>query len=356
MLPVIRDLVAEGVRVSMDTTRAAVAEAAVEAGAHDGQRRLRRAGRPRDGRDGRRGPGAVDPHALARAQRPHERARQLRPTSSARCAPSWSARVDAAVLAGVDPARLVLDPGLGFAKTAEHNWALLRRLDVLTALGFPVLVGASRKRFLGQLLADADGAPRPPAGRDVATAAVSALAAAAGAWGVRVHDVDTLDGRGARWRRRGGAGRPGRETGPEDDRERRPEMTDRIELRGLRVRGHHGVFEHERRDGQDFVVDVMVWMDLRAPPRRPTTSPTPWTTARSPQRAAAIVGGEPCDLIEAVAGRVADDVWPTAACRPSRSSCTSRRRRSRWSSPTSPWSVARRSAAPAAGGRIDPAQ
>jgi dihydropteroate synthase len=98
------------------------------------------------------------------------------------------ARVDAAVLAGVDPDRIVLDPGLGFAKTPAHNWALLRRLDVFVGLGFPVLVGASRKRFLGELLADAAG-PRPPAGRDGATAALSALVATAGAWGVRVHDV-----------------------------------------------------------------------------------------------------------------------------------------------------------------------
>jgi len=98
-------------------------------------------------------------------------------------------RVDAAVLAGVDPALLVLDPGLGFAKNAGHNWTLLRRLDVLLALGFPVLVGASRKRFLGQLLADAEGVARPPAGRDTATAVITGLAADRGAWGVRVHDV-----------------------------------------------------------------------------------------------------------------------------------------------------------------------
>ena len=99
------------------------------------------------------------------------------------------ARVDAAVLAGVDPALLLLDPGLGFAKNAAHNWTLLRRLDVLLALGFPVLVGASRKRFLGQLLADADGTLRPPAGRDLATAVITGMAADRGAWGVRVHDV-----------------------------------------------------------------------------------------------------------------------------------------------------------------------
>ena len=100
-----------------------------------------------------------------------------------------SARVDAALAAGVRASSLVLDPGLGFAKTAEHNWALLQRLDVLQKLGFPVLVGASRKRFLGRLLADTDGTLRPPDGREDATAAVSALSAMAGAWGVRVHDV-----------------------------------------------------------------------------------------------------------------------------------------------------------------------
>ncbi|MEO6204371.1 MAG: dihydropteroate synthase, partial [Mycobacteriales bacterium] len=79
---------------------------------------------------------------------------------------------------------IVLDPGLGFAKTAEHNWALLQRISALTALGRPLLIGASRKAFLGALL---DG--RPEAGRDAASAAVTALAAQAGAWAVRVHDV-----------------------------------------------------------------------------------------------------------------------------------------------------------------------
>jgi dihydropteroate synthase len=81
---------------------------------------------------------------------------------------------------------------LGFAKTAAHNWALLAALPDLAARGFPVLVGASRKRFLGSLLGSLDDEgpeTRPPDGREVATAAVSALAAANGAWGVRVHDV-----------------------------------------------------------------------------------------------------------------------------------------------------------------------
>jgi dihydropteroate synthase len=100
-----------------------------------------------------------------------------------------SARVDAAVSAGVDAARLVLDPGLGFAKEAAHNWALLAALPRVVALGLPVLVGSSRKSFLGRLLAAPDGALRPAAGRDAATLAATVLAAEAGAWGVRVHDA-----------------------------------------------------------------------------------------------------------------------------------------------------------------------
>lgn len=93
--------------------------------------------------------------------------------------------------AGVDPGRVILDPGLGFAKHAGHDWRLLAELRVLLAAGFPVLVGASRKRFIGAAMSGcADGGPGSvPRGRDAAPAAVSALAAAAGAACVRVHDV-----------------------------------------------------------------------------------------------------------------------------------------------------------------------
>jgi dihydropteroate synthase len=87
------------------------------------------------------------------------------------------------------PDRLVLDPGLGFAKDTDHNWALLAALPALMSDGYPVLVGASRKRFLGALLADASGTPRPIEERDDATDAVTALAALQGVWAVRVHDV-----------------------------------------------------------------------------------------------------------------------------------------------------------------------
>ena len=100
------------------------------------------------------------------------------------------ARLDALAAAGVDLDRVVLDPGLGFAKDAGHNWALLANLAGLAGLGRPLLVGASRKGFLGALLADADGAPRPVEDRDVATAVVSAAVADLDAvWAVRVHAV-----------------------------------------------------------------------------------------------------------------------------------------------------------------------
>ena len=98
-------------------------------------------------------------------------------------------RRDAALAAGISRDRIVLDPGLGFAKNSAHNWELLNHLGELTAIGLPLLVGASRKRFIGSALAAADGEPRGVDQRDAGTHAVSALAAAAGVWGVRVHEV-----------------------------------------------------------------------------------------------------------------------------------------------------------------------
>ena len=186
--PVVRALVAEGVPVSIDTTRAAVAEAALDAGA-----RL-----VNDVSGGLADPAMAGLVAAARVPwvLMHWRGHSARMQENAgyedvvaEVREELVERVDAAVLAGVDPDRIVLDPGLGFAKNAAHNWALLRTLRAITSLGFPVLVGASRKRFLGALLADHDGVARPPEGREVATTAVSALAAVNGAWGVRVHDV-----------------------------------------------------------------------------------------------------------------------------------------------------------------------
>ncbi len=94
-------------------------------------------------------------------------------------------RVAELIVSGVRPDRIILDPGIGFAKNSAQNWKLLANLPALATIGYPVLIGASRKKFLGELLPE--GAPTKD--RDPATATISALAAQAGAWGVRVHDV-----------------------------------------------------------------------------------------------------------------------------------------------------------------------
>ncbi|RJK96152.1 dihydropteroate synthase [Vallicoccus soli] len=193
VLPVVRALAAAGVAVSIDTMRASTAEAALAAGAvlvNDVSGGLADPDVPRVVA------AAGVPYVLMHWRGHSERMQELAAYGDvvADVRDELAARLVAVVAAGVEPARVVLDPGLGFAKTAAHNWALLARLGELAALGRPLLVGASRKAFLGALLADPDGTPRPAARRDAATAAVSALAAAAGAWCVRVHDVPgTLD-------------------------------------------------------------------------------------------------------------------------------------------------------------------
>lgn len=189
VIPVIKELAAQGITVSVDTMHAGVARAALESGA----------AMVNDVSGGRADPAMADvlveadvPWVLMHwrsvsAESPH----QVPPYRDvvAEVRDELMAGVDTAVAAGVNPAKLIVDPGLGFAKSAQDNWALLHALPELVAGGFPVLVGASRKRFLGSLLADPQGAVRPPDGRETATAVVSALAALHGAWGVRVHDV-----------------------------------------------------------------------------------------------------------------------------------------------------------------------
>ncbi|MDY6871610.1 MAG: dihydropteroate synthase [Actinomycetota bacterium] len=189
IIPVVEALAAAGITVSIDTMRARVASAALEHGAAI----------VNDVSGGRADPDMARAVADARvpwilmhwrsvtAERPHQVPEYDDVVGEVRT--ELLASVDAAVAAGVDPMNLIIDPGLGFAKTGQHNWALLHALPELVATEIPVLVGASRKRFLGALLADAYGAVRPPDGRETATAVISALAALHGAWGVRVHDV-----------------------------------------------------------------------------------------------------------------------------------------------------------------------
>ncbi|WP_158887551.1 dihydropteroate synthase [Amycolatopsis anabasis] len=203
VLPVIRALAADGLRLSVDTTRAAVASAALEAGA---QVINDVSGGLADPEMAKVAAASGAPYVLMhwRGHSKDMNALAAYTDVVAEVRAELSARVDEALAAGVAPESIVLDPGLGFAKHAEHDWALLHGLESVLSMGFPVLVGASRKRFLGRLLSDVDGSPRPPDGREDATAAVSALAAAAGAWGVRVHEVGaSLDAVlvAAAWRR-----------------------------------------------------------------------------------------------------------------------------------------------------------
>ncbi|MFI5620989.1 dihydropteroate synthase [Streptomyces sp. NPDC051567] len=189
VVPVVRGLAAEGVTVSVDTMRAAVAARAVAAGAV----------LVNDVSGGLADPGMVA--AVAAAEVPfvvmHWRGFSAGMNGLAvyedvvaEVTAELRERIDAVVAGGIAPDRLVVDPGLGFAKNAEHDLALVAHLPELRALGLPLLVAASRKRFLGRVLAGADGAAPPPAReRDAATAAVSAIAAHQGAWAVRVHEV-----------------------------------------------------------------------------------------------------------------------------------------------------------------------
>lgn len=188
VLPVIEQLVAHGATVSIDTTRAVVAEAAVERGAaivNDVSGGL--ADDEMYGVVARTGAVYVAMHWRGHADVMDDLDDYDDVVTDVRR--ELAARVAALRAAGVRDEQVVLDPGLGFAKAGSSNWPLLARLPELVADGFPVLVGASRKRFLGHLLAGPDGEPAPPLARDRATAAVSALAAAAGAWCVRVHEV-----------------------------------------------------------------------------------------------------------------------------------------------------------------------
>jgi dihydropteroate synthase len=188
VVPVITALAEAGATVSVDTMRAEVAVAAIAAGAsivNDVSG------------------GLADPEMLAAVAGTdaayvlmHWRGHADEMTALAaydsvvdRVRAELAERLAAADAAGLVRDRIVLDPGLGFAKTADHNWALLAHLEEIESLGRPLLVGASRKSFLGRLLADRDGEPRPTDARQHADTAVVAHCASHGVWGVRVHDV-----------------------------------------------------------------------------------------------------------------------------------------------------------------------
>jgi dihydropteroate synthase len=198
VVPVISALAATGAVVSVDTMRAEVARAALDAGATI----------VNDVSGGLADPAMLEVVAASQATyvAMHWRAHSDHMQDLAAydgpagvvgaVREELSVRVRAMLAAGIDRERIVLDPGLGFAKRGDHNWDLLRGLDALRDLGFPLLVGASRKQFLGSLLAAADGTPRAVDEREYAGTALTLLLAQRRVWGLRVHDVrashDTL--------------------------------------------------------------------------------------------------------------------------------------------------------------------
>ncbi|TCK41385.1 dihydropteroate synthase [Leucobacter luti] len=317
VLPVITALTAAGIAVSIDTIHATTAAAAVAAGAryindvsgglHDPAMRGVAAEASRD-----HGVTFIVGHWRGIPDRAHQRSDYADVVAEVRDALAQLAA--AARAAGVAAEHLVLDPGLGFDKTGTDGWRLLAQLDQLTSLGYPVLVGASRKRMLAEVLAEL--APQAGAGshtgadpRDLATAVVSALAAGAGAWGVRVHDVSgsaqalAIAGAWAAGAAPAGAA-PAAVAGPGVDHAPAPHTADRITLTGLEVFAHHGVFDFERERGQRFVIDAEVSVDLSSAAAGDTLA----QTVHYGELASAIVAAverDPVDLIETVAERIA---------------------------------------------------
>lgn len=186
VLPVVTELASSGIAVSIDTTRAAVAGAAIARGAsiiNDVSGGLADPDMARV---------AAETGALWVLNHSRGPSRDMYSAATyddvvGEVCDELMMRVHDAVDAGVREDRIIVDPGLGFAKFGSQNWTLLAGIDRIGALGFPVLVGSSRKRFLSSALVDGD--TRPCEDRDAATVATTVFAAQAGAWGVRVHDV-----------------------------------------------------------------------------------------------------------------------------------------------------------------------
>ncbi|WP_251454333.1 dihydropteroate synthase [Microbacterium sp. Marseille-Q6648] len=188
ILPVVRALAEAGAVVSVDTMNASTARAAVDAGA-----------RIVNDVSG----GLADPEMLSVVAATgadivlgHWRGHSADMYAAAEYADvagevvgELASRIDAAGAAGIPPARVIVDPGIGFGKRGEQNWAVLRATERITRLGPRVLVGTSRKRFLAETLDPSDPASVDEDRRDLATAVTTVLAAQAGAWGLRVHDI-----------------------------------------------------------------------------------------------------------------------------------------------------------------------
>jgi dihydropteroate synthase len=316
VLPVVEALAREGIRVSIDTMHASTAAAAVQAGAtivNDVS------GGQADAAMFETVAGLRSHYVMMHWRGPSDQWPALSHYrwASHDVSTELLGRWHAALQAGIQPERIWVDPGLGFAKNPEHNWQLLHELNAIASIGARVLVGASRKRFLGALLPD----DAPVDDRDLLTAVVSVLAAGRGADALRVHDVRSSARALDVWQAfstasasapqhygsylatapsaataSAGAAAAGYAGGGS--------AGDRITLTGVRAFAHHGVFDHERRDGQAFIIDVVAHLDLRWAAAGDDLASTVHYGVLAEQVVAA-VESDPVDLIESVAERIA---------------------------------------------------
>ena len=330
VVPVVRALAAEGAVISVDTMRASVAQATLDAGAliindvSGGLADERMATVCATARTSLGTPPVVvvmhwRGHADVATSLAHY------DDASRDSAAELAARLQAFRDAGVPNEHLVVDPGLGFSKTAQQNWEVFADWEAMRSHGLPILIGTSRKRFLRSLEGD----------RDAATAASSAISAAEGAWAVRVHNVeanrDAVAVGSASYRaRRTAAGTDGtpaasgtptstpRSTGtaaPAETAHHTGEppilphlpQLDVITLRGVSAWGYHGVLEHEQRLGQQFAVDARLHLDTRAAGHDDALT----RTVNYADVASTIVDtieGTRFDLLEALAQEIADRI------------------------------------------------
>ena len=285
VIPIVRELASRGIPISIDTKNAVTALAAVEAGAeviNDVSGGLYDAAMGRVVAETGvtfvamhwRGGADVEPQYIDVVSEVRSELRS---------------RIAELIVAGVDPQQIILDPGLGFSKDAEHNWQLLSRLGELASLGHGILIGASRKRFLGDRCCRRAPPPmsatcRPPSSARSPRRPESGACAS--------HDVRRHPGRP---RRRHALG----------EREPGVNSFDRITLTGLRAFAHpRRVRARARRgSGLHHRRHACTWSSTTAAERRPGEAPC--TTASSPSAVVAAVERDPVDLIETVAERVA---------------------------------------------------
>ncbi len=298
VIPVIEALAREvQVPISIDTAKAAVAVAAIQAGAVIVNDVTALRGDPRMAATvAGSGAGLVLMHMLG-----EPRTMQKNPRYGdvvAEVGAALAAWAKGAEVAGVERDHIVIDPGIGFGKTLEHNLLLMKHLPALAALGYPVLVGPSRKSFIHAALG------LPMSERLEATAAAVAWSVAQGANLVRVHDVTEMVRvvRMTEAIRDAGAG-----FGEEEEEPGPPPVSDKVIIRGLTVFGYHGIHPHEQAQGQDFVVDIEAYLNLRPAGRSDDLDETVDYSDLS-RRAAAIVASERFNLIEALAERLAAEV------------------------------------------------